>query len=350
MQALDVAHLSHVARHVAIVLVIAPIVACSGPVASPPAPQQAAQTEQQATTLAWTQNNASGAPTARHESSAVRLGDAIYLIGGRGQRPLDIFDLKTNAWRTGAAPPFELNHAQAVSHDGRIYIVGALTGPFPEETIVPNIMIYEPTRDAWLTGPQIPADRRRGGAGVAAHNDTLYVIGGNRRGHMSGYVAWTDALDLKTGKWTQLPDAPHPRDHFHAAMLDGKIYAAGGRRSSHDTGDNLNLTIAPVDVFDVASGGWSTLAKPLPTPRAGVAVAASQGRLIVIGGESDVQTPAHAEVEAFDPATGAWTTLPPLPVGRHGTQAVVVGNAVHLIAGSRNRGGGPELADHWVLR
>ncbi|RYG38435.1 MAG: kelch repeat-containing protein [Burkholderiales bacterium] len=322
---------------------MAPIVACAAPDGPSPTTQQAT------TSLAWTQSNTSGAPTARHESSAAKVGDAIYVIGGRGQRPLDILDLKTGAWRSGAAPPIELNHAQAVSYNGSIYVVGALTGPFPEETVVPNIMIYDPALDQWRTGPEIPADRRRGGAGVTIEGDVLYMIGGNRRGHMSGYVAWTDAFDLKSQTWSQLPDAPRPRDHFHAAALDGKIYAAGGRRSSHDTGDDLNLTVAPVDVFDVASRTWSTIAKPLPTPRAGVAVAAAGGRLIVIGGESAVQQPAHAEVEAYDPARDAWTTLPPLPVGRHGTQAVTVDDAVHIIAGSRNRGGGPELADHWVL-
>jgi hypothetical protein len=54
-------------------------------------------------------------------------------------------------------------------------------------------------------------------------------------------------------------------------------------------------------------------------------------------------------VEAYDPKTGAWTSLPPLPVGRHGMQAVMVGDRVHVVAGSGNRGGGPELNDHWVI-
>jgi hypothetical protein len=71
--------------------------------------------------------------------------------------------------------------------------------------------------------------------------------------------------------------------------------------------------------------------------------------VVVIGGESGRQVAAHSEVEAYDPKTGAWTALPALPVGRHGMQAVMVGDRVHVLAGSGNRGGGPELNDHWVL-
>ena len=80
-----------------------------------------------------------------------------------------------------------------------------------------------------------------------------------------------------------------------------------------------------------------------------MSVVALDGKIIVLGGESGTQAGAHAEVEAYDPANGSWMRLPALPVGRHGTQAVVIDGAVHIVAGSRNRGGGPELADHWVL-
>ena len=38
------------------------------------------------------------------------------------------------------------------------------------------------------------------------------------------------------------------RDHFHAAVIDGKLYAAGGRRSHHAIGQVANLTEAAVDV------------------------------------------------------------------------------------------------------
>lgn len=295
------------------------------------------------------QKSTSGQPAARHESAAAVVDGKLYLIGGRGDRPLDILDLASGRWRTGAKAPVEINHIQAVVIDKRIYVVGALTGPFPQENVVPHILIYDPVADRWTRGPGLPAGRHRGAAGVVVHNGSIYLIGGNRLGHNSGYVPWLDRFDLKTGTWTALADAPRPRDHFHAVVLDGKIYAAGGRRSGAEKGQPPHQTIAELDIYDIAAGKWTTAKAPLPTQRAGVSVLAHRGRIVVMGGESGRQVAGHSEVEAYDPKTGTWTRLPALPVGRHGMQAVMVGDRVHVLAGSGNRGGGPELNDHWVL-
>lgn len=299
--------------------------------------------------IQWSEGQSSGKPTARHESAAAVVDGKLYLIGGRGDRPLDILDLASGQWRTGAKAPVEINHTQAVVFDNRIYVIGAFSGPFPQENIVPHVLIYDPATDRWTQGAPLPAGRHRGGAGVVVHDGHIYLVAGNRLGHNSGYVPWLDRFDPKTGAWTALADAPRPRDHFHAAVLDGKIYAAGGRRSSADQKQPLALTISEMDIYDIASNTWTTAKAPIPTQRAGVSVLALGKRVVVMGGESGTQVVAHAEVEAYDPATGAWTTLPALPVGRHGMQAVQVGDRVHVLAGSGNRGGGPELNDHWIL-
>lgn len=299
--------------------------------------------------IQWSMGQASGKPTARHESAAAIVNGKLYLIGGRGDRPLDILDLASGQWRTGSKPPVEINHTQAVTFDGRIYVVGAFNGPFPQENIVPQILIYDPVADSWTQGAALPAGRHRGGAGVVVHDGHIYLVAGNRLGHNSGFVPWLDRFDPKTGIWTALADAPRPRDHFHAVVLDGKIYAAGGRRSSADQKQPLALTIPEMDVYDIAADRWTTADAPIPTPRAGVSVVTVGKLVVVMGGESGIQVPAHAEVEAYDPAKGNWTTLAPLPVGRHGMQAVKVGDRVHVLAGSGNRGGGPELNDHWIM-
>ena len=282
-------------------------------------------------------------PTRRHEAGYVAVGDRFYLIGGRGTnpiKPVEIFDPATGAWTTGATPPVEMHHFQAVEHGGKIYVAGAMTGGFPREPGLPVIHIYDPATDRWTTGPEIPAERRRGGAGVVVHDGQIYIVSGIQLGHWSGHVPWLDAFDPRSGSWRRLPDAPRARDHFQAAVIDGKLYAAGGRRSSASTNQIFELTVAEVDVFDFATGQWSTLpaSANIPTPRAGTTVAVVDGRLLVIGGESATQQPAHAEVEAYDPRTGRWTTLAPLTVGRHATQAVLHRGRLYVAAGSRTRG------------
>lgn len=294
---------------------------------------------------AWTTLVTAGEPEARHENSAVILANELYLVGGRGQRGVNVLELETLVWRRGAAPPVEMHHFQAVVHEGRILVIGALTGKFPAEPPLPIVYIYDPARDRWSEGASIPEARRRGAAGVAFHDGRFFVAGGLTRGHNGGFVPWLDAFDPKTGTWEALPDAPRPRDHFAAAVLAGKLYLAGGRTTSHETGQAMDLTIAEVDVFDLASGSWSTLppSARLPTPRAGTAAVVIDGELVVLGGESTAQKPAHAEVEAFSPPTGLWHALSPLGQGRHGTSAGLHDGRVVIGAGSGNRGGGPEL-------
>lgn len=298
---------------------------------------------------AWRTVGTDTPPMQRHENAYVAVGGRFYLVGGRGEKPVQSFDPGTGEWSTHAMPPVEMHHFQAVVHDDRIYVVGALTGGWPEEDPITHVYVYDPATDAWTMGPEIPADRRRGAAGAVVHEGEIYVVAGIQNGHTDGHVRWLDAFDPATGAWRRLADAPRFRDHFHAAVLDGKLYAAGGRRSSHATGQGFELTIPEVDVYDIATDSWSTLPPSgnLPTERAGTGTVVLDGRLIVLGGESGSQVPAHAEVEAFNPSTGTWTQLAPMQTGRHGTQAVVHEGKIYVAAGSRTRGA-DEIDSHEV--
>jgi len=288
----------------------------------------------------WETLAESDQPQHRHEAGYVRIGDRFYLVGGRGMRATQAFDPATGHWTDGAEPPLEMHHFQAVEHDGKLYVAGAMTGNYPTEPPIPHVYIYDPASDSWTRGPEIPEDRRRGGAGAIAHEGKIYVVAGITNGHSDGHVAWFDAFDPATGEWTRLPDAPRPRDHFQVAILDNKLYAVGGRRSSAATGQTFELTVPEVDVYDFETGEWSTLPTEsnLPTPRAGATTVVLNGEILVIGGESAAQQAAHAEVEALDPATGRWRKLAPLNTRRHATQAVVYDGKLYIAAGSRTRG------------
>jgi hypothetical protein len=277
--------------------------------------------------------------TKRHEHGYVKVGSRFYLLGGRGINPVDIFDPATGEWTTGASSPVEMHHFQAVVFDDKIYVVGAMTGQYPKEPPLSNVYVYDPAADTWSVGARIPEGRRRGGAGAVLHDGEIYVVAGITNGHYDGHVPWVDAFNPRTGQWRQLPDAPRPRDHFQAAIIDGKIYAAGGRRSSAASNQTFQLTVPEVDVFDLRTNRWSTLAAAgnIPTQRAGASTAVLTGKLLVLGGESE-QPLAHDNVEELDPATGRWSVLRPLAMGRHATQAVVHEGKIYLASGSRTQG------------
>ena len=306
------------------------------------------------TSAAWTAQTDDENHTARHECSFVQAGDKFYLFGGReNATTLDVYDYQAKTWSQPASPaPSEFNHFQATEYQGLIWVIGAFkTNNFPLETPADFVWAYNPATDEWIQGPAIPDGRKRGSTGLVVYNDKFYIIAGNEEGHNGKYVAWFDEFDPATGVWTTLADAPRARDHFHAGVIDDKLYLAGGRLSGNpdgSTGGTFVPLIAEVDVYDFTTGTWSTVAD-IPTPRAAPSVAVLQGELYVIGGEIQVDlqgnivNDAVKTTEAFNPGTGAWSTKADLLTERHGTQAIVSGDGIHVTAGSSSLGGGGKM-------
>ena len=282
----------------------------------------------------------SGGFVQREENAFIDAGDKFYLMGGRGISAIQAYDPATNSWTNRAAPPVELNHFQALTIGGLVYAPGAFTGAFPHETAVAQLYMYNPLRDKWLTGTTIPAARRRGSAGAVAYKNKIYLVCGIKDGHYAGWVKWFDEYDPSTNTWKALPDAPRARDHFHAVVINDKLYVAGGRRSSDSTGEVWNLTIPEVDVYDFSIGQWSTLpaGSNIPTPRAGAATQVLGNELIVIGGES-AQPTAHVETEALNVQTNTWRRVADMQQKRHGTQAIKSNNGLYIAAGAGMKGG-----------
>lgn len=281
---------------------------------------------------------------ARHEAAFTSVGSSLVLAGGRGEKTTNLFDPNSGLWRTGAAPPIEVHHFQGVEVDGTLWAIGAFTGGYPDEQPLPNALIYDPESDLWREGPLVPADRRRGSAGAAVVNGFIYIAGGATDGHSGGHVAWLDRLDIDSGEWTRLSDAPRARDHGALIAHKGKLYFLGGRLSLAP--DNPFGAVVPeVDVYDIASDTWSTLPRPLPNPRAGIAAVVADDSIYVIGGESGATQDAYQEVDRLDTNSGTWSTAPSLLRGRHGTGAALLNDSIWVASGSGARGGGPELTD-----
>ena len=292
----------------------------------------------------WSRRGGTGTTVVpRHEGGGVEYEGRLYVMGGRGQRAVSIFDPATDRWSTGATPPIELNHFQPVVWGDRIWVIGAMTGLYPREPNVPNVYTYTPATDTWAKGAAIPVHRQRGSMGAAVHGGRIYLLGGNRLGHDGGAVAWFDEFDPATGAWRTLPDAPNARDHAPIAIVGERLVAAGGRRTTRP--NVFANMLGAVDVFDFDTGRWSTGA-PIPTQRAGTMVVSVGPEVIVIGGESAATGDAIAAVEAYDVATRRWRSLPDLGVGRHGGGAAVLGDGIHVASGNTVRGGGRESTAH----
>ena len=280
----------------------------------------------------------------RHETGSVVDGNKLYVLGGRGNKPTQVFDASQNKWSTLASLPMELHHFQPVVLNGYLYIIGAFTCCYPEEPSISDIYRLNLASNTWETFGTIPQNRLRGSTGTVVYNNKIYIVGGNTNGHSGGAVDWFDEYDPATGNWRVLADAPNARDHFSAAMVGNKLVAVAGRQTNLSFGGMVGAT----DVYDFNTNSWSSKVS-IPTPRAGTMLGIKDGNVIIMGGETDTQLAAHDEVEAYDVNGNKWRSLPRLDQGRHGGAGGVIANTLHAITGNLFRGGGQEVPLHETL-
>ena len=131
--------------------------------------------------------------------------------------------------------------------------------------------------------------------------------------------------------WIELAAMPVAVGESAAAVLDGKVYVAGGFD-----------TLASVQVYDIAEDTWRVgSAMPLGTDNAGAA--ATAGKVYVVGGEG-------AALLVHDVAGGSWSRGPELPSPRFSSAVELIGGELHLVGGwSFDRSNNVSVATHDVL-
>jgi len=256
----------------------------------------------------------------RQELGAAALDGRIYTIGGLSGRANanEIYDSRTDTWSLGADFPVDTDHPWAVAFAGRVFAGGGRTN---------RVFSYDPAANAWTE--VAPSQFIHGGTPAAAAIGALIYVAGGTGGNMTGNEV--EAYDPAADRWTLLAPMRCARNHTAGAVIDGKLYVAGGRPGSQEC----------LEVYDPGTNTWTPRA-PMPTGRSGVAGAAVSGCFYVFGGEGNEHDPngIFHEVEAYDPGTDRWIELPPMPVGRHGIYAAVLGNAIHLPGGATQEGFG----------
>lgn len=284
--------------------------------------------------------------TARHESAAVVVGDSVYLLGGRGNRPVERFTPGTGQWDNLGLAPLELNHIQPVAVDHEIVVIGAFTGPYPREDTVAEIHVFDTKTGEWRINGSMPESRRRGSTATVAAKGKIYVLGGNTQGHDGGAVPWFDEYDPATGEWRELPDAPNARDHFSAVVIGDLLIAAGGRQTAMP--NPAANPVTTTDIYHFSTGQWRE-APPIPTARAGAITVRYGNDMLVAGGEINTDSLALNTVESFDAETGQWQSLPAMKRGRHSGGGVIIDQRFYVFTGAPTIGGASELPDsEWL--
>lgn len=273
-------------------------------------------------------------PRAVVEGSAVAIGPVVYTAGGSAPGNLHrvlAYDTRDRRWTEPTQLPTGLNHSQAVTYRGDLYLAG---GYLEGADATSNFWRYDPRTGKWTRLP--PMRQPRGAAASAVIGDKLYVADGAPQtfgvSNPSGPYETLEIYDFQTRGWSSGPNAPFAVHHVNAAVLEDKLYMAGGRLSGGESSDEFFR-------FDPEKQRWERL-PDLPLGEVSSAgIVAAAGKVVVFGGDDELNweegegwvTPS---AWAFDPKTARWRRLPDLTIERHAFGAAVAGGRIYAIGGS----------------
>jgi N-acetylneuraminic acid mutarotase len=265
------------------------------------------------------------AEVARTEVAAAMYKDKVFVIGGinAANQPVNTverFDTTGESWGPGPDLPTAVHHTSAVAFDGKLYVIGGLTGT----EFIPTAKVYVYDGIIWTEGPSLP--EAIGAAGVAVVKDRIYIVGGHDSKNQSSNRMYS--LGEGDTTWKTEPPMTTMRNHLAVATVAGKLYAIAGRNDD-------SVTLTKVEVYDPLNETWKA-APDLPTGRSGITAAVLKGKIYVFGGESTEKT--FDENEVFDPKTQKWAASIPMPEARHGLGSAVSGKTIYIFLGGPQPG------------
>jgi hypothetical protein len=276
----------------------------------------------------WIEVESLNKPRKLPATIALQDGSAM-VIGGINAEDVSfsstkIFSPTTRTWTDG--PLLDVARGQplaATLEDGRVLV--ASEAAVDETSSITTTEIYDPSVGTWsraatLNGPHL--------LGLLPLADGR-VLGFGTEFEVS---VWLEIFDPKRDTWTSIepPEFTHWNLEY-VALNDGGILAVGGWVNTEV--DRLPADL--VERYDPRQNRWSEV--PMTTPRVdATAVRLADGRVLVAGGyvgDGFANSQAVASVELFDPASGRWTTMPDLLEARYDATAVVLGDGSVLLMG-----------------
>jgi N-acetylneuraminic acid mutarotase len=249
---------------------------------------------------------------------------------------------QAQTWSVRQPIPTPVDVAASAVLNGELYVVG---GQYQFYGYITNKHAsFNPATNTWTNRASAPASRY--GAGAAVASGQLFLIGGRAESPVAS-VSTVYSYNPATNSWTTRAPLLQARDTFATAEVNGIIYVIGGDINQHV----VDTIIRDVEAYNPILDEWTPRA-PLPSPRAGAAVATVGTRIFVIGGTGTGGVRLDSMLE-FETTTGVWTARHSLPAHRSNAQAVTVNGQVYAIGGADDSGLVPTidiydpLSDSW---
>jgi Kelch motif len=153
--------------------------------------------------------------------------------------------------------------------------------------------------------------------------DVLAVIAG------LGSLAACAAAGQPAGRWSRGAPMPSARSELTSAVLDGRIYVAGGIAQLGASTDFA--------VYDPQADVWAEL-PPLPEDLHHLGAAAAGGRIYLTGGYADIAFGEKSpRTWVYDPGARQWTQAADMPAPRAAHAMAAIGDRLYVVGGVGQR-------------
>ncbi|XP_066274187.1 kelch-like protein 24 [Branchiostoma lanceolatum] len=180
----------------------------------------------------------------------------------------------------------------------------------------------EPSTSSWTPVTRMKRSNDDGFAvAVLGTRDVIVSCGAGSRD------VWLYHPELNS--WCKLAQMNEDRFNHKLAVVQGKVYAIGGRNVSSDSSP-----LASVEVYDRIQNKW-TESVSLPEPRFAHAVAVVDGNIYVMGGmdQNDAEedgTSTYCAVYRFSPGDCQWQPQTDMPLPAFGINASVLNGSIYV--------------------
>lgn len=239
-------------------------------------------------------------PTVSYGLGAAVVDGTFYAISGFATSRVAAYNPQTNVWTDKAPLPAGLlQYFGTAVIDGKIYVVGGDTGGGGDRSA---LYVYDPATNAWTQKASMPLGSRYALA-AGAINGKLYAVGGYNIASNT-YLSRLEEYDPATNTWQTKASMPTARVLDGVAVVDGRLYVAGG--------SNASGAVTALEIYDPSTNSWSFGASQPTAQTSGVGVI--DGKIYMAGGGPSPET----LLQVYDPVTNNWTTGAPMTIGRHG--------------------------------
>jgi collagen type VII alpha len=263
-------------------------------------------------------------------ASGVLNGQFLVANGANGSNDTESYNPITNQWTALAPSPAASVYAAGAVMNGQFYMVGGCSPVSDCRVSVSGVMeIYNPTSNTWSYGPPMPTARYD--AASAVINGKLYVAGGDLGCPVCTNVSTLEIFDPVANAWTSGSPMPNVLMGARGAAVNGKLYVVGGGGGAWWPSQNYQFA-SHVSIYDPVGNTWTQSASSIPMPVFDPSVVTMNGLVYVISGLGASLLDVNA-VQVYDPTADMWTSVTPLDIGRDQSVAGVISGVVYFAGG-----------------